>query len=183
MGLKDRFVAALGKRMAGARAPSADVAPLDEMPDMYEGIKSVDQDMYTAAVRMQELADDIVAENPAPANVESTRARVIESGNKAALDWMNVEFRMPSFLTESYSKSWSDTPAGKDMITSVAKAIAVSDSQTAKALQQGIDLIAIAASAMLVHGFFSFAQNPDSAVATRKAAEAAATAKTYVLGL
>lgn len=181
MGFKDRLAAALGKKTVTTREPAGE--PAEEMTDFYGGIKSIDEDLFVAAMRMKELADDIVSQSPSTANTDAVLKRIIDSGNNAASTWIAAEFSLPAFLTDSYSKSWSDTPAGKDMLNAVAKAIAVSDAQTAKALQQGIDLIAKASSAMLIHGLFAMSRNPETATATKKAAQVAAGAKTYVLGL
>jgi len=202
MGLKDAFNSVFHRKAPGASearseqlpdfssewdeetGESAFEAPPDnQMPDFYSGIKKADEDLYTAAMHLKSLADDILAEsaNPNP-DATAVKTEYTDYCNKVATDWINSNYTIHSFLADSYGKTWL-TENSKEMFESVCKASVISDPQVKASLKEAMSLIAIAGAAIILHGFFTMAQSPDAPTATRNAVEATAAAKTYILGL
>jgi hypothetical protein len=182
MSLKDRLGSLLHKKSAAAPAPAAE--SFEGLPDFYSGVKKTDEDLFEAAIRLKSLADDILAESARrPPDPTASVEKITVSCSKTATDWINSEYKIHEFLAEAYGKSWADPPVAKEMLVSVCQASSISDRQTAASLEEGVRLIAIAGAAMLIHGLFTMARNPDSETATRNAVATASTAKTYILGL
>jgi len=179
MGLKS----ALGKLFGKGRHGLAGASGLEPI-DMAAGVKKPDEELYEACVCLKTIAEGIVSESGRrPPDPSTQVAAITASCNKAATDWLNSNYGLPELLADAYGKSWSDSAIGQETATALGQASAISDPQVAASLLHGMQLVAIAAAAMMVHGVFVMSRNPQAAEATKTAADMAAAAKTYALGL
>ena len=179
MGLRDKLASMMHGKGSDPLPP---LPPPVDTPDFYAGIKQADEDLYVAAMHLKTLAEEVLSQSGRNPDAAAAMADYTAFGNQAATDWINSNYSLPPFLAEAYGKDWL-TDNAREMFEAVCKASVVADRDVASALRTSIQLIAVAGSSMLVHGLFVMMQNPDSERATRNAAEATASAKTYILGL
>lgn len=177
MGLRDR----LGSMFQGKGSePPPPPGSAFDTSEIYAGIKKADEDLYVAAMHLRGLADDVLdGRNP---DASAVKADITTFCNQAATDWILAHYSLAPGLAQEYGKGWQ-TENAREMFETVCKASAVADREVAAALKTSMELIAIAACSMLIHGLFAMMRNPESETATRNAVEATASAKTYILGL
>ncbi|HUP21041.1 MAG TPA: hypothetical protein VM778_13975 [Gemmatimonadota bacterium] len=175
MGLFDRL---RGKNPEPPPQPSPEL----DSSAWYAPIEKADQDLYQAVMHLKGLAEEVLSGRSAAAAGPAELAAQRERCNEVASAWIAGRYTLPPFLVQEYGKAWW-TDNGREMFETVCRAIPVAEPEVAQALRTALERIAVAGTAMVVHGFFAMMNPGESPAATRHAIEATADAKTYIFGL